>query len=110
MGMKGEATCLHLATEKGSEKIVKLLLNVFQEKEQLIEYLMKIDTFADRTALHFASYYYSGEHQENIVELLLNAFGRVAKEKLIEHFLMKEDRYGDTVLHNASEKLYEIII
>ena len=78
---KFKATALHLASVKGNEGIVKLLLNAFDdEKETLIKYLMQGDK--DKyTALHIASF----NGQTGIVKLLLNAFSAKEKDKLSEY-------------------------
>jgi ankyrin repeat protein len=70
-------TALHLASFKGHEEIVKLLLNTFygEERDKLIEYVVKKEAYKNRTALHLASL---GGHVR-IVELLLNTFMKKKK-------------------------------
>jgi len=104
----GETALMRACEKEGEtgERIVKLLLNAFKEKEQLlIEYLMITDKEDKGTALHCASYY-----KGNIVEFLLNEFGRVAKEKLIEQFLMKEDKFGQTVFHVWKKSINTVLV
>merc|ERR1712034_136116 len=80
------------------------LLNVFrEEKEKLIEYVMK-ENENNLTALDFATY--SGHTK--IVKLLFTTFSG-EKDKLIR-YVMKEDIYNVTPLHHASEKGHEEIV
>merc|ERR1712034_285231 len=74
-----------------------------EEKEKLIEYVMKEDD-DNYTALHYASV----DGHEEIIFLLLNTFGQ-KKTKLIE-YMMKEDSKNCTVLHGDSHKEHEVII
>merc|ERR1712034_198632 len=75
------------------------------EHQHLIVFLMKENT-EKKTALHHASEY----GYEEIVSLLINAFGgETANKKLIE-FVMKENQQQKTALHGATQKGYNKII
>merc|ERR1712034_221933 len=91
-------TALHMASKKGHEEIVKLLLNTFNaedEKDKLIEYVMKEDNI-NHTALHFASFM----GHEEIVKLLLKTF-RDGKDILIEYVMKEAYNKKYTALHMA---------
>ena len=151
-GNEKNITALHLASHKGNQTIVKLLLNVFSEakKDKLIEYVMKENQFK-KTALHYAAHSGGQEaignflpnifekrkkqdqfieylmkknrvHHETlnakkendeIVQLLLNVFGKEEEEKLIE-YLMLGDENKHTALHMAScrgnQKIVELLL
>ena len=99
-------TALYMASFNGYVEIVTLLLNIFsEEKEKLIEYVMKEDDDMNVTALHLASL----AGYEGIVKLLLNIFNEKENNKLIE-FVMKEEYNNYTALHMASFNGHEEIV
>jgi len=92
-------TALFMASDKGDEPMVQLLLGICkEEKNKLIPLLMKQD-HGQHTALHIACQ----RKHEKIVQLLLNVFGEDEKDKLID-FVTKEDHNKNTALHLASDK------
>jgi ankyrin repeat protein len=83
---------------RDNEKIVKFLLNGFDDKEnekELIEYVEK-ETIFYKTPLHYAV----NKRNEELVKLLLEGFGKNDHEKSIE-YVMKEDFNQNTPLHIA---------
>ena len=90
-------TPLHIASEAGNKKIVKLLLKTFTEKEKdkLMEYVKK-ENDNKMTALHFAVY----KKHEEIVKLLSNVFSDEEKQNL--QYLIKENKEKHIALQIAT--------
>jgi len=136
-GNSKNITALHLASSYGHEKIVKMLLNFFneEEKEKLIEYVMK-KSYVNFTALHLAS---ANGHKE-IVKLLLSIFNkeknkdelffieyarkhekielttvarllnRFKENDKLKEYVMQVDAEKRTALHHASQNGHEEIV
>ena len=98
-------TALQLASQKGDQQIVIMLLNVFSEdqNEKLIEFVMRENVFQE-TVLHHGCQ----KGYEEIVKLFLNVFS-YENEQLIE-YVMKENQQQKNALNYASENGHEKIV
>jgi hypothetical protein len=77
----------------GRQKIVRLLLNVFgkEEKEKLMKWVTKEDTFEHTALLHLGTFQddLGGHDHQKIVDFLVSVFGTEETKKLMEYFRKK---------------------
>jgi ankyrin repeat protein len=98
-------TYLHFDSKNSNVFIVQLFLHVFEDKENLIQYLMKPN---QQTPLNIAAR--TGD--QNIIQLLLQEFKDEKNHENLIKYVMKEStfRRQDTVLHIASNYGNEDIV